>query len=196
MQTLLGEQVSSGSSTCPSHQELSANLLLNIYCFPLCSAWCQALDKGTREQGTGNYTVNDHLPGAMESSQQPCSESLNPIFAAGEMRLRVGKTLVRGHTASEPRSRVSCVGICAPASYPPPQSQGGCGLTQTRLKEAIFEVGCGWNPACPGGHFTTIACLCPALSLPLAHPALPNIPSGAYYYLHLTDEGWRLREVK
>lgn len=106
-QTLLREQVSSDSSTCPFSQELSANLLLNIYCFPLCSVWCQALEEETNKQGTGNclqlmitYQVSRNPLGS------PIGWILSPIFAAGEMRLRVGKILVPGHTANESGSRV------------------------------------------------------------------------------------------
>lgn len=93
----------------PPIRKRSAYLLLNIYCFPLCSAWCQALEEGTREQETGTCAVNDHLRRAIESSQQPCSWSLSPVFAAREMRLREGRKLVPSRPASEPRSRVRCV---------------------------------------------------------------------------------------
>lgn len=95
----------------------------------------------TRQQETGPFAVSDHLLRAVESSQQSCSWILSPVFAARDMRLREGKKLVPSHTASELRSRVRCVLLYSPASYRPPQSQGGCGLTQRRLKEAIFEVG-------------------------------------------------------
>lgn len=197
MQTLPGEQVSSGSSTCPFSQELSANLIKYLL-FPTLLSLVPGPGGGDQRAGDREwFTVNDHLPGAMESSQHPAGWVLSPVFAAGEMELRERKTLVSGHTASEPGSRVRGVRIVSLHPAPHPRAGEDVGRLGGDSRRPFLRWGCGWNTACPGGFSTiTTACVCAALSLPLAHSALPNIPSGAYYYLHLTDEGWKLSEVK
>lgn len=113
-------------------------MLLNIYCFPLCLAWCQVREKGTREQGMGKclqlmitYQV------AQNSPNSPAPWVLSLIFAAGEPRLRGGRCWSQ---ITHPMSQDPESGVYTCSRRPTP-SREDVGPAQSRLKEAIFEVG-------------------------------------------------------
>lgn len=141
--------------------------------------------------------VNDPLPGTTESSQRPCKLSSQLFFCGWENEVQRGKILFLGHTGSEAGSGVRYVCTLPPGPTPhPPHSLMLRAWRGGGAERPSLRWGCRWNTARHCGFSTiTTACVYPALSLPLAHSALRSIPTGAYYYLHLTDERWKLSEV-
>lgn len=69
------------------------------------------------------------------------------------------------------------------------------GQTWRRLREAIFEVGL-WLDTAYNNNGLILASTFPAVSSLSPPPPRSGCPVGAYYYLHLTNEGKKLSAVE